>query len=165
MGRGIDQPAPHKQSIVRASQGPRPLTDQQLLAIDMLVQGGRPKEVYEAVGISRTELWRWCTKSPAFIAERSRQRAVMREALGDQFLGLVGGALRVSAESIREGDPDMARDVLRIAARVLTEAASSGSSVEPVEIERLDAEDEVEDPPAVLLLPAPEDPEMPASNF
>ena len=59
---------------------------------------------------------------PSFITALERRRAELHQGPADQYWGnLVPQALNVAAESLAEGDPEMARDILRLAARGLTD--------------------------------------------
>ena len=95
--------------------GAGPLTDQQRLAVDLLAEGRRLGEVAKEVGVSRQQLWRW-RKDAAFVVELHRVRAELRERRGDRFLGLVDKSLDVLEQSLDEGDPKAATDILKLAA-------------------------------------------------
>ena len=111
---------------LRGKRGNEALTDKQLLAIDLLTTGTRPQDVAQQVGISREQLWRWRTKNPNFIAAMEHRRIEIHQAIVDRFWGgLVPDAIQVAAESLAEGDPDMAGVILRLAARGLTDLRAS----------------------------------------
>lgn len=98
------------------------LSDKQQLAIDLLLIGTKYQDVAKAVDISREQLWRWRTQDISFMAARELSRAELHEGVTDQFWGaLVPQAITVAAESLAEGDPEMARDIIRLAARGLTD--------------------------------------------
>jgi len=98
------------------------LSEKKQLAIDLLLIGTKLQDVAKTVGISREQLWRWRTQDQSFSAGLERRRTELYQSHVDQFWGsLVPLALQVTAESLAEGDPEMARDVLRLAARGLTD--------------------------------------------
>lgn len=71
--------------------------------------------------MSRQQIWRW-QQDQSFSTALERRRAELYQSLADQYWGsLVPQALNVAAESLAEGDPEMARDILRLAARGLTD--------------------------------------------
>ncbi len=99
----------------------RSVSDNDRLAIDLIVTGADLQDVADKAGMSRTTLWRR-RRDPGFGAALAQRRAELRQTIVDRFWGdLVQDALRVSAESLAEGDPEMARDILRLAARGLTD--------------------------------------------
>ena len=98
----------------------RGLSDRQQLAIDLLLIGTKYQDVAKAVDISREQLWRWRTQDMSFMAALELRRAERHQGVTDQFWGsLVPQAINVAAESLAEGDPEMARDIIRLAARGL----------------------------------------------
>jgi transcriptional regulator with XRE-family HTH domain len=100
---------------------PGNLTEKQQLAIELQVIGTKQKDVAEAVGISRQQIRRW-EQDQSFKTALERRRAELHQGIADQYWGgLVPQALNVAAESLAEGDPEMARDILRLAARGLTD--------------------------------------------
>ena len=102
--------------------GRRGLGDKQQLAIDLLLIGTKYQDVAKAVDISREQLWRWRRRDMSFMTALELRRAERHQGVTDQFWGsLVPQAINVAAESLAEGDPEMARDIIRLAARGLTD--------------------------------------------
>ena len=107
----------------------RSVTDQQLLAIDLLAGGQRVTHVAERVGISREQLWRWRTQDPQFIAKLNEVRTEAHAARVDRFWSLTDRAQSVLEESLEEGDPQAAMDIVKLAARGLTDVTISHARV------------------------------------
>jgi hypothetical protein len=117
----------------QGSEGSVPrLSDKQLLAIDLLVTGKAVAKVAEEVGVSRETLWRW-RQTPEFAVALARRRADVHQTLVDRFWGLSAKAIFVAEESLDEHDPQMAIDILRLAAKGMTdvrvEEASKGHAI------------------------------------
>lgn len=113
------------------------LTDAQVIAVDLIVSGLKFVDVARQVGIGREQLWRW-RQDPVFRAALSQRRAEMHRARADRFWHLTDKAMDVAEESLDERDPQMATDVLRIAARGMTDIREvdsprrhDGSGTEP----------------------------------
>jgi hypothetical protein len=96
------------------------LRDAQAIAVDLIVSGLKYVEVAAQVGISPEQLWRW-RQDPVFQAALSQRRAEMHRARADRFWKVTDKALGVAEESLDERDPQMATDILRIAARGMTD--------------------------------------------
>src|SRR4051794_12582509 len=95
------------------------LSDQQLEAIDLLMEGMKPTAVAGRLGMSREQLWRWRTHSAAFVARLNHVREEVHGGVVDRLRRIVDESLDVIEESLDEGDPQAATDVLKIAARGL----------------------------------------------
>lgn len=90
------------------------LNDKQLQAIDLMVNGWRFTEIEEAIGVSHTQLWRWRTADPEFATGLAQARAVSHQKRVEKLWRIVDRAMDVSLDTLDEGDPVMARDVLRM---------------------------------------------------
>jgi hypothetical protein len=101
------------------------LTERQLRAVELLVQGGKPGAVAEKVGIARETLWRW-RKLPAFNAHLVRLRYELHAARVDRIWALTDKAYDVVEEHLDEGDPRVAIDLLRLAGGRLTQTGEEG---------------------------------------
>ena len=99
----------------------RSVTAQQEMAIDMLVMGRRLTDVADAVGISREQLWRWRTQDVGFKARLDEVQVEAHAARMNRFWALNDKAHDVLEESLEEGDPKAAMDILKLGARGLTD--------------------------------------------
>ena len=99
----------------------RSVTDQQEMAIDMLVMGRRLTDVAEAVDISREQLWRWRNHDAGFMARLEEVQVEVHAARMSRFWALNDKAHDVLEESLEEGDPKAAMDILKLGARGLTD--------------------------------------------
>ena len=104
----------------RSLHKPRALADRKLRAIDLLVAGRPLIEVAKDVDISREQLWRW-RQEPEFITRQEQVRAEAHMARADRLWSLIDKAQDVAEESLDEGDPQLAMDVLRLLARGFTD--------------------------------------------
>lgn len=118
MSRGLDRPSA--------------LADRKLKAIDLLVAGRPLIEVAKDVDISREQFWRW-RQEPAFITRLEQVRAEVHMARADRLWSLIDKAQDVAEESLDEGDPQIAIDVLKLLARGFTDTvpAVTPSAKEP----------------------------------
>lgn len=98
------------------------LSDQQRRAAELLVAGVRPGMVAKGVGISREQLWRWRTQDPAFMQYIQELRIELQESRVDRVWTLVDKALDVVNESLDEGDPQTAMQLLRLPGLHLSDA-------------------------------------------
>jgi hypothetical protein len=101
------------------------LTEPQLRAVELLVQGGRPGAVAEKVGVARETLWRW-RQLPAFKDRLIRLRYELHVARVDRIWALTDKAFDVVEEHLDEGDPRVAIELLRLAGGRLTDAGEEG---------------------------------------
>lgn len=101
------------------------LNDKQLAAIDLMVAGRPLHEIEEVVGISHTQFWRWRTDDNEFQVRLDQERARLHQERVEK-LWLVGErAMDVALESLEEGDPTMARDILKLLAPGLVDVRYS----------------------------------------
>jgi hypothetical protein len=91
------------------------LNDKQLQAIDELVAGRKRNEIEASVGISHAQLNRW-THEPSFIQRWETERAVAHERRMDKLWLAGDRALDVLIDSLEEGDPKTAMDLLKLLA-------------------------------------------------
>jgi hypothetical protein len=96
------------------------LNDKQLEAIDELVAGKKRVEVEQSVGISHAQLYRW-TLDPEFVQRWDRERARRHQERVERLWTVADRAMDVVLESLDEGDPKMAGDVLKLVARGLSD--------------------------------------------
>ncbi len=92
------------------------LTEAQWIAVKMLCEGKSFDEVANALGLgSRQTPWRW-SKMPAFDRAKRQYRRELFQGGVDRFWHLQSLAMDVAEESLREGDPRMATDILKLGA-------------------------------------------------
>lgn len=101
------------------------LTDQQLQAIEFLVQGLRPGIVARRVGIARETLWRW-RQRPEFRQHLERLRSELHASRVDRVWTLVDRAYDVVEEHLEEGDPQVAMRLLGLAGGRLADPGDDG---------------------------------------
>jgi AcrR family transcriptional regulator len=96
------------------------LSDKQLQAITMLVGGMRFNDIAEALGVSRTQFWRW-RGDVEFNARLDQERAAVHELRADMLWALHERSMDVLGELLDEGDPKTALEIFRIGAAGLTD--------------------------------------------
>jgi hypothetical protein len=105
------------------------LTDQQLQAIELLVQGTRPGVIARKIGISRETLWRW-RKLPQFRTHLDLVRYELHAARVDRIWTLVDKAYDVVEETLEEGDSQVALRLLTLAGGRLTDPSGEAGRPE-----------------------------------
>ena len=101
---------PHKGSH---SGSPRPLSVEQLNAIDILVRGRTDQETAETVGVARETVTRWRNDNPHFTAELNKQRRLIWGDSHDRLRALASKAVDTLETSLDEGDSRVALEVLK----------------------------------------------------
>lgn len=86
----------------------RQLAQEQMNAIEHLLQGQSDRAVAEAVGVSRQTVWDWRNNDPLFIAELNRQRVEMWKEVRERLRSLANRALDVVALQLGGEDPKTA---------------------------------------------------------
>jgi len=86
----------------------KPLTQEQLNAIEHLLQGKSDSAVAEAVNVARTTIWEWRNRNPVFIAELNRQRAQLWDEARERLKALANRALDVVEQQLGSSDPKIA---------------------------------------------------------
>lgn len=81
-------------------------------AIALLAGGMQPIRVAEAIGISRSQLWKW-RNDPTFIAALNAELLESRQAVQNKLEAMVGSAVSVLESHLAQGS-------LRAAVQVLT---------------------------------------------
>ena len=100
----------------------RELTDMQLQAVYLLVQGRHDGEVAEALGISRVTVCRWRHGSPSFKATLNSLRRAIWDATRDGMRTLVSKAIAAAGDILdTPKHPDRGRIVLALLAQAPTE--------------------------------------------
>ena len=83
----------------------RQLSQEQMNAIEHLLQGKSDRAVSEAAGVSRQTVWDWRNRDPLFIAELNRQRSEMWQEAHERLKSLANRALDVLEQQLDSGDP------------------------------------------------------------
>jgi len=83
----------------------RQLSQEQMNALEHLLQGKSDRAVAEAVGVSRQTVWEWRNNDPLFIAELNRQRSEMWWEARERLKSLANRALDVVELQLDSGDP------------------------------------------------------------
>jgi hypothetical protein len=112
------------------------LTEPQLRAVELLVQGGRPGAVADKVGVARETLWRW-RKLAAFKDQLVRLRYELHAARVDRIWALTDKAYDVVEEHLDEGDPRVANRPAAAGRRAAHRDRRGGRAADRVAILRL----------------------------
>ncbi len=83
----------------------RQLSQEQMNAIEHLLQGKSDRAVSEAAGVSRQTVWGWRNNDVLFIAELNRQRSEMWQEAHQRLKSLANRALDVVELQLDSGDP------------------------------------------------------------
>ena len=83
----------------------RQLSQEQMNAIEHLLQGKSDRAVSEAAGVSRQTVWEWRNRDPLFIAELNRQRSEMWQEAHERLKSLANRALDVVEQQLDSGNP------------------------------------------------------------
>ena len=83
----------------------RQLSQEQLNAIEHILQGKSDRAVAEAVSVTRQTIWEWRNKDPLFIAELNRQRFELWWDARERLKSLANRALDVVEVQLDSGDP------------------------------------------------------------
>lgn len=86
----------------------KPLTQEQLNAIEHLLQGKSDAATAEAVGVARTTIWEWRNRNAVFIAVLNRRRAELWTETRERLNGLSSVALDVVEAQLHNSDPKIA---------------------------------------------------------
>ena len=73
----------------------RQLSQEQMNAIEHLLQGKSDRAASEAAGVSRQTVWEWRNRDPLFIAELNRQRSELWKEAHQRLKSLANRALDV----------------------------------------------------------------------
>ena len=83
----------------------RQLNQNQLNAIEMLLQGRNDGEVADTVGVSRQTVNEWKNHDPHVIAEINLRRKMIWESQVERLRGLIAGAVDVLELDLQSNDP------------------------------------------------------------
>ena len=136
---------------------PKPLTLEQLNAIDLLIQGKTDQDTADAVGVTRETIWHWRTRHPLFaatVAQRReevfgiavhRLRSLLSKAVDNITGAIESGNIKSSFELIRATGlygfcpPTGETDVQKIAERICWEQlAKEGIPEKAYDLHHLD---------------------------
>ena len=96
------------------------LSDKKLMAIDLMVEGAHFTDIEREVGVSHTQFWRW-RNDLEFAAGLERARVAHHQRRSDKLWRVVDRAMDVALDALDEGDPQMARDLLKMTVVGLTD--------------------------------------------
>jgi hypothetical protein len=99
----------------------RALSERQLLAAHLLVQGETIASAAAHLSVNRTTIWRWTTKDPQFIRYQSHLRAERYRAWRDRMEAVSERAATVVMDKLEEGDATVAVAMTRIFASFVHE--------------------------------------------
>jgi len=115
---------PDPPSSITPQGPPASLSDRKVRAAELITTGMKLKTVAEQVGISPEQLWRW-RQEQAFIQFLGRLRLEHHQARVNRIWSLSDVALDVVEESLQEGDPKAAMDLLKLVGPGLTDITLS----------------------------------------
>ncbi|NLH22347.1 MAG: helix-turn-helix domain-containing protein, partial [Methanothrix sp.] len=83
----------------------RQLSQEQMNAIEHLLQGKSDRAVAEAVGMSRQTIWEWRNNDILFIATLNRERFELWKGSRERLKDLTGQAIDVLEQQLGNDDP------------------------------------------------------------
>jgi hypothetical protein len=83
----------------------RQLSQEQMNAIEHILQGKSDRAVAEAVGVARQTIWEWRNHDVLFIAELNRQRSELWREAHQRLKILANRALDAVEQQLDSGDP------------------------------------------------------------
>jgi hypothetical protein len=92
----------------------RPLSVEQLTAIDVLVMGKTDAEAAAAAGVTRPTVTDWRNHHPVFRATLNARRSALWAEAHDRLRALVGKAIETLEGAVQEGKLSVSIDVLKI---------------------------------------------------
>jgi hypothetical protein len=92
---------------------PKPLTPEQEMAIELLLQGQTDQAVADAINRDRTTLWNWKTRTPYFMATLEARRQEQFGQASQRLRNLLEKALSNIAGAIESGDVKASFEVIR----------------------------------------------------
>jgi hypothetical protein len=106
------------------------LTEQQVAAVELLLQGLTEVEVAARLHVNRTSIYRWRTRSPLFRAFLDQQRRAVYDQSAERIRGAMLPAIELLEQQVRDAatSPDRA---IRAAGMLLKLAAARGLATPP----------------------------------
>jgi hypothetical protein len=92
----------------------RPLSIEQLTAIDVLVMGKPDAEAAEAAGVTRPTVTDWRNHHPVFIAMLNARRSALWAEAHERLRALVGKAIENLETAVQEGKIPLSIEVIKI---------------------------------------------------
>ena len=86
----------------------RQLTQEQLNAVEHIIQGKSDRAVAEAVGVARQTIWEWRNNDILFIATLNRERSELWKEARYRLKDLTGQAVDVLEQQLGSDDPKIA---------------------------------------------------------
>lgn len=83
----------------------RQLSQEQMNAIEHLLQGKSDAATAEAVGVARQTIWEWRNRSPVFIAELNSRRYELWDEARERLKALANRSLDVIERNLDSEDP------------------------------------------------------------
>jgi ACT domain-containing protein len=99
------------------------LSMKQEQAISLMTMGKSDTEIGKAVGVSRECVWRWRNENADFVEAARKRREILIARHTEDLNDLLGEALTVVKESLRNGDP---QTKLRVALQLLKMSGLQG---------------------------------------
>jgi len=94
------------------------LSDAQITALKILLDGGSVTDAAKAAGVSRQTASEWKNRNASFIAMLNAGRLDVWSHVEDRLRKLTGSALDLLETEIRNGNVSIARDILRAASKL-----------------------------------------------
>jgi hypothetical protein len=104
----------------------RPLSVEQLTAIDVLVMGKTDAEAAQAAGVTRPTVTDWRNHHPVFKAMLNERRSALWAEAHDRLRALVGKAIENLEHAVHEGKLPVSIEVLKIVGLYGAVGAPSG---------------------------------------
>ena len=92
---------------------PKPLSPEQLNAIELLIQGETDQAVADAIGRDRTTLWHWKTRTPFFMATLEARRQEQFGQSAQRLRNLLSQAIDNIAGAVEAGDVKASFELVR----------------------------------------------------
>ena len=86
----------------------RQLSQEQLNAVEHIIQGKSDRAVAEAVGVARQTIWEWRNNDILFIATLNRERFELWKESRERLKDLAGQAVDVLEQQLGSEDPKIA---------------------------------------------------------
>jgi hypothetical protein len=95
---------------------PKPLSIEQMNAVELLIVGKADAEVAEAVGVDRSTVWTWRTSNPLFMATLQERRAELYRSMTERLRSGLGKAVENLISAVDSGDLKASLELLKCCA-------------------------------------------------